>query len=236
MEFSSFFNDYKFGLKKINREVFSWKRWHFFHKLLFSFSIFILILLLGLICFFIMNPGLSIRILSIAYIFAVICLISLFSSISNPTFKRYMNVHFDKIHFSKRKLLIIELFTQYKIPLDNISSIDILIQETERQKMKYSSYNFKIKLSFIGAMLSAITPYIILLDNNTNINIFPLIIFVFTIIIVFISIRFIQQILSPILYPDTSKYDDLIDILYQLKLFPVNRKSVILEKESLLIE
>lgn len=215
MEFSSFFNDYKFGLKKINREVFSWKRWHFFHKLLFSFSIFILILLLGLICFFIMNPGLSIRILSIAYIFAVICLISLFSSISNPTFKRYMNVHFDKIHFSKRKLLIIELFTQYKIPLDNISSIDILIQETERQKMKYSSYNFKIKLSSIDTILSAVTPYII---------------------IVFISIRFIQQILSPILYPDTSKYDDLIDILYQLKLFPVNRKSVILEKESLLIE
>lgn len=219
MRFSDFFVAYKIGLKEIKCTI-PFTRLPLYRKvaiiLVFVFTIIGLILML-------LNNKVAASCIWLVEIIAV----SFFSVIDSTkrNLKMMLEQHY-KPYSQKRMDMIIVLLKEYKVDIADIGTIDLLIQETQKEQAR-SDYAAPLKtpLKVLGTLIFPIIAYVVHQMGDSATQDEMLIMAAQLIIIitmVFSAILAVRPIIKDLVYQDYNKYNDLISDLMQVKIFYSN--------------
>lgn len=222
MRFCDFFISYKIGLKDIKSTI-------PFTKLPLYRKIAVII---TFACTIISSLLLVLTLHTAALITLFIGIISLIIFLIIDSRKNNLEVMLNE-HYSpyskKRMDMVIKVLKKYNINIQNIDSLDLLIEEAQKAQIQ-SDYLLPLKkpIKILGAIIFPIVAYVAekIGDSATQSEMITMSIQVIIIVILICSLIFsLTSIVKDILYHDYNKYNELISDLRQIKLFYAKEKS-----------
>lgn len=224
MRFCDLFISYKIGLKSIENTIIPFTQLPL-HRKFAVIAAFVITIISVFLCIFKLYIFGSI-VFGIGIIFLVV-----FRIIDSK--KTNLELMF-KEHYSpyskKRMDMLIDVLKEYDINLQNINTLDLLIDEAQKAQIQ-SDFLLPLKkpLKIFGAAIFPIITYTAKKNGDTAsqneiiIMAVQIIIFALLILSLFISLG---PIVKYILYRDYHKYDELIYDLRQIKLFYTQENSL----------
>lgn len=155
---------------------------------------------------------------------SVIFLIIIFSIVDNKKNNLVlMSTEHYNDYYNDRMELIIKLLEKYRIDLNDVDTIDEIINEAKVQQKQYD-YLSLINNPFksLRAFISSILTYAIkeVLKNDVQIEIiYQIMLLIFYIVLIIFGIYFSGFIIKEVFYFEYKRYEELIYDLKQIKLF-----------------
>ncbi len=217
MRFSDLFISYKIGLKDIKSTI-------PFTKLPLHRKIFLVIFLTGIIISGILLIVFKQKFFS--FIPAGLSLISLIIFSIIDSLKDNLNIMLKNhyIPYSERRInMTIEILKKYNINIENLDSLDMLIDEAKYAQIQYDYLSqFKTPFKILGSIIIPIIVFVAKKMSETAtqtqmLNMATLSIIL--ILLIFSLIFTLTPIVKDLFYRDYNKYDELIYDLRQIKLF-----------------
>ncbi len=218
MEFRNLFIEYKIEIKKLDKTCkrVPWKKLPWQNKFL---SILILVITIAWVTFYLLNKE---QIANWMLVLLLLVVVRLHMEETNSMLKFRLN-KINKKYSKKRTKKVIKLLKKYKININNIDSINFLIEEAEKQKRKANCFQDGKKiLKTIGAIIVAIGLFgqKELYERFFNkLTIKNKIYFAGIIIMIVLLGYVLFPLIKYILYPDYYMYDKFIEDLRQVILF-----------------
>lgn len=220
MRFNDLFISYKIGLKDIKSTI-PFTELPLYRKIsiiIFLIVIIIVIIISGILIIFKQHIFLFIPIGLILILFIIFAIIA--SKTSNLS--HMLENHY--IPYSKKRMaMTIEVLKEYKIDIENVDSIDMLITEAKYAQAECDFLSqFKKFLKPLCAIIIPIVVFVVekISKSFTPTDILNMAVLVISLILLIFSLIFsFGPIIKDLFYPDYNKYNELIYDLRQVKLF-----------------
>jgi hypothetical protein len=215
MRFCDLFISYKIGLNNINNPT-SFNKRLFYTKFFIILSVFTAIYL----TFILFNQTFYTCILVVMVIFLIV--MSYILHYRNRDIKAILENSY--IPYSKKRMnMIIDILKNYKININDLDSLNILIDEAKHAQIQCDYLlPFKKPIKTLGAIIVAIVSF--LANKMSDVAKPNEIIYINIQILIIASLIYfliitLRPLLKDFLYRDYNKYDEFIDDLRQIKLF-----------------
>ena len=219
MRFCDFFIEYKLGLREISKYI-KWSKLPLYRKICI---VLMFICLSMFILFAVLRKYIILFLIGILYFILLIVFLLLDSTRKKRL--KMLNNHY-KPYSRNRITMVINLLNKYNISQFDTERIDLLINEAHRTKILMDPFLPIIKpFKALCTIVIPISAYVAqkIADKSSIESLISVSIEMICIIIcIFVALYALFILIKDLLYRDCSKYDDLINDLYQVKIFQSN--------------